>query len=77
MSNHLRLKSALLFVVLVVSSAFSVFPFVSPRFGITRPQWLLDKRLKLGLDLKGGRRAPRPFKAGPRRTEPVGDSAAS
>lgn len=54
MSKHLRLKSALLLIVLVVSSAVAVYPFVAPRFGITRPNWLLDKRLKLGLDLKGG-----------------------
>jgi preprotein translocase subunit SecD len=54
MSKNLRLKSALLLVVLVVSSAFGVYPLVAPRFGITRPNWLLEKRLKLGLDLKGG-----------------------
>ena len=54
MSNNLRLKSALLFVVLVVSAAFGVFPLLAPRFAVTRPAWLLEKRLKLGLDLKGG-----------------------
>jgi len=54
MSNNLRLKSALLLVVLAVSVAFGVYPLLAPRFGITRPDWLLEKRLKLGLDLKGG-----------------------
>src|SRR5215467_1874753 len=54
MSNNLRLKRALLLVVLVVSSAFGVYPLVAPRFAITRPHWLLEKKLKLGLDLKGG-----------------------
>ena len=54
MSNNLRLKSALLLVVLVVSAAFGVYPLLAPRFGITRPVWLLEKKLKLGLDLKGG-----------------------
>jgi preprotein translocase subunit SecD len=54
MSNNLRLKSALLLVVLAVSVAFGVYPLLAPRFGITRPEWLLEKRLKLGLDLKGG-----------------------
>jgi preprotein translocase subunit SecD len=54
MSNNLRLKSALLLVVLVVSAAVGVYPLLAPRFGITRPDWLLEKKLKLGLDLKGG-----------------------
>jgi preprotein translocase subunit SecD len=54
MSNNLRLKSALLLVVLVLSAAFGVYPLIAPRFGITRPDWLLQQRLKLGLDLKGG-----------------------
>src|SRR5262245_18947193 len=53
MLNNLRLKSALLLVVLVVSAAFGVYPLLAPRLGITRPDWLLEKRLKLGLDLKG------------------------
>ena len=54
MSNNLRLKSALLLAVLVVSVAFGVYPLLAPRVGLTRPDWLLEKRLKLGLDLKGG-----------------------
>jgi len=54
MSNNLRLKSALLLAVLVVSAAVGVYPLLAHRFGITRPDWLLEKKLKLGLDLKGG-----------------------
>jgi preprotein translocase subunit SecD len=54
MSKNLRLKSALLLVVLVVSATFGAYPLVAPRFGIRRPTWLLEQRLKLGLDLKGG-----------------------
>jgi preprotein translocase subunit SecD len=31
-----------------------VYPLVAIRYGITQPTWLLEKALKLGLDLKGG-----------------------
>jgi preprotein translocase subunit SecD len=54
MSKKLRLKSVVLFVVLVLSSAIGVFPIVAPHLGIARPVWLLEKKLKLGLDLQGG-----------------------
>lgn len=54
MSKNLRLKSVVLFVVLVLSSAVGVFPIVAPRLGIAHPVWLLEKKLKLGLDLRGG-----------------------
>ena len=54
MSKHLRLKTGLLLAVLVVSSAVGVYPILAPRLGIARPSWLLAKRLKLGLDLRGG-----------------------
>ena len=36
------------------SSAVGVYPIVAARYGITSPSWLMDKQLKLGLDLKGG-----------------------
>ncbi len=54
MSKNLRLKSVVLFVVLAVSSAIGVYPIVAPHAGFARPVWLLEKRLKLGLDLRGG-----------------------
>ena len=54
MSKNLRLKSVALFVVILLSSALGVFPIVAPCLGIAHPGWLLDKRLKLGLDLQGG-----------------------
>jgi len=54
MSKNLRLKSVVLFVVLVLSSAIGVFPIVAPRLGIAHPVWLLEKKIKLGLDLRGG-----------------------
>jgi preprotein translocase subunit SecD len=54
MSKNLRLKSVALFVVLVVSAAIGIFPIVAPRLGIAHPAWLLEKKLRLGLDLRGG-----------------------
>ena len=36
------------------SSAVGVYPIVAAQFGINSPGWLMDKQLKLGLDLKGG-----------------------
>jgi preprotein translocase subunit SecD len=54
MSNNLRLKSAVLAAVLAVSSAVGIYPIVAPRLGLVRPAWLLERKLKLGLDLRGG-----------------------
>ena len=41
-------------MVLVVFAAVGVYPIVAARYGIHSPAWLIDKQLKLGLDLKGG-----------------------
>jgi preprotein translocase subunit SecD len=54
MSSHLRLKTTVLLSVLVVSSALGVFPIIAARAGMVRPAWLLEQKLKLGLDLRGG-----------------------
>jgi preprotein translocase subunit SecD len=54
MNRHLRLKAACLVLVLVVSGAVGVYPIVAAHFGIRSPNWLMDKQLKLGLDLRGG-----------------------
>ncbi len=35
-------------------AALGVYPIVAQHFGIHEPSWLMDKQLKLGLDLKGG-----------------------
>ena len=40
--------------VLVAFSAVGVYPIVAARYGINQPAFLMDKQLKLGLDLKGG-----------------------
>src|SRR5690348_7754345 len=50
----LRWKIITILVVLVVFSAVGVYPIVAARLGIQSPRALMDKQLKLGLDLKGG-----------------------
>jgi len=41
-------------IVLVICAAIGVYPIVATRHGVTQPRFLIDKMLKLGLDLKGG-----------------------
>jgi preprotein translocase subunit SecD len=50
----LRSKVLIIIAVFVVFGAVGVYPIVASRFGIHQPSWLMDKQLKLGLDLKGG-----------------------
>jgi preprotein translocase subunit SecD len=54
MSSNLRWKVLTIFGVLVIFSAVGVYPIVASHFGIHSPSLLMDKQLKLGLDLKGG-----------------------
>ena len=54
MSNSLRLKTALLVIVLFLFGTVGIYPLVASRVGITRPAWLIEQQLQLGLDLKGG-----------------------
>ena len=51
---NLRWKLITIVAVLVVFSALGVYPIVAERYGVHSPSWLMDKQLKLGLDLKGG-----------------------
>src|SRR5580765_2570599 len=53
MANN-RWKVITILIVGVVFTALGVYPIVAGRFGINSPAWLMDKQLKLGLDLKGG-----------------------
>src|SRR6185436_14679167 len=53
MANN-RWKVITILIVGVVFTALGVYPIVAGRFGINSPGWLMDKQLKLGLDLKGG-----------------------
>jgi preprotein translocase subunit SecD len=50
----LRWKVVSILVVLVAFGAVGVYPIVAEHFGIRWPAALMDKQLKLGLDLKGG-----------------------
>src|SRR5439155_12166253 len=52
--QNLRWKLITVVAVFVIFAAVGVYPIVAARYGITSPGWLMDKQLKLGLDLKGG-----------------------
>src|SRR5581483_7461547 len=52
--KNLQWKVITIVVVLVIFSALGVYPILAARKGIHSPGWLMDKQLKLGLDLKGG-----------------------
>jgi preprotein translocase subunit SecD len=54
MGSNLRWRVIAVLVVFVAFSAVGVYPIVAGRYGITSPGWLMQYRLKLGLDLKGG-----------------------
>jgi preprotein translocase subunit SecD len=54
MGRRLRWKAIAVGVVLVIFSSLGVYPLLATRLGISRPRWLIDKRLTLGLDLQGG-----------------------
>jgi preprotein translocase subunit SecD len=52
--SNLRWKVVTILAVFVLFAAVGIYPLVAQRYGITQPSWLVDKALKLGLDLKGG-----------------------
>jgi preprotein translocase subunit SecD len=52
--SNLRWKVITVLAVTLIFSAVGVYPLIAQRYGITSPSWLIDKALKLGLDLKGG-----------------------
>jgi preprotein translocase subunit SecD len=54
MNKNIRWKVLTILAVLVIFSAVGVYPIVANQFGITSPAVLMNKQLKLGLDLKGG-----------------------
>jgi preprotein translocase subunit SecD len=51
---NLRWKVITVVVVFLVFAAVGVYPLIAQRYGITQPQLLINRALKLGLDLKGG-----------------------
>ncbi len=52
--SNLRWKIITILAVFVVFFGIGVYPILAARYNLPAPQWLRDKQLKLGLDLKGG-----------------------
>ena len=52
--SNLRWKLISIVAVLVIFASLGVFPIVASRYGVHSPSWLMEKQLRLGLDLKGG-----------------------
>src|SRR5438874_9409766 len=52
--QNLRWKLITVAGVFVLFTAVGVYPIVAARYGVRSPAWLMDKQLRLGLDLKGG-----------------------
>jgi preprotein translocase subunit SecD len=52
--SNLSWKLITIALVFVVFFGVGVYPILAVRYNLPAPQWLLDKQLKLGLDLKGG-----------------------
>lgn len=52
--SNLRWKVITVLAVLVLFSVVGVYPLVAQRYGLPAPGWLMNRALKLGLDLKGG-----------------------
>ena len=52
--STLRWKVITVVAVMLIFGTVGVFPIVASRLGLPLPQWLRDRGLKLGLDLKGG-----------------------
>jgi protein-export membrane protein SecD/preprotein translocase SecF subunit len=54
MNSRLRWRFVLTVAVTFGISVFAWYPFLADRFGLVNPGFILEKRLRLGLDLKGG-----------------------
>ena len=54
MYRNLRWKIIGILAVFIVFFGVGVYPILATRYKLPAPQWLLDKHLKLGLDLQGG-----------------------
>jgi preprotein translocase subunit SecD len=54
MSSNLRWKVVTILTVFVIFFGLGVYPILAARYHAPAPGWLMDKQLKLGLDLKGG-----------------------
>ena len=54
MSSRLRWRIVVTLMVTLGISIFGWYPWVADRLTLEKPSFLLEKRLRLGLDLKGG-----------------------
>jgi preprotein translocase subunit SecD len=54
MNKNIRWKLITSIAVFVIFASVGIYPIIASHYGITWPSWLMDKQLKLGLDLKGG-----------------------
>jgi preprotein translocase subunit SecD len=52
--SNLRWKVVTILTVFVIFFGLGVYPILAARYHAPAPGWLMDKQLKLGLDLKGG-----------------------
>src|ERR1700745_4301199 len=52
--QNLRWKIITIVGVFVVFFALGIYTILAARAGVDEPGWLMDKQIKLGLDLKGG-----------------------
>src|SRR5580765_8431594 len=54
MSSTVRWKFITILAVFIIFGAVGVYPIAAQRYHLPAPGWLMEKQLKLGLDLKGG-----------------------
>ena len=52
--KNLRWKLLTVLALFVIFFGIGVYPLLATRYKLPAPKWLMDKQLKLGLDLKGG-----------------------
>ena len=52
--TNLRWKIVTVIAVFIIFFAVGPYPMLAARYHLPAPGWLMDKQLKLGLDLKGG-----------------------
>src|SRR5713101_754892 len=52
--SNLRWKVLTILGVFIVFAGIGVYPILAARYRLPAPGWLMEKLLKLGLDLKGG-----------------------
>jgi preprotein translocase subunit SecD len=52
--QNLRWKIITCVAVFIIFAAVGVYPVLATRSGLPAPKWLMDRQLKLGLDLQGG-----------------------